>query len=310
MNHSSGISATAGTDTQLEHHLVAELPGELRGARVLIVGDDTGVVARAARGRQADEVHEIDVPRREPEEGASASRSGVGVLHDIHGLYDVVVIVAMLHTLEQPGRLMRVIQGHVAKDGLVVLESLVLREGGKGVFRRAHGDEAVLVPTLDLMVDTYLAGFAPRWRRSPLDSGKKLRRYIFRCVLWRPIVMLVPGRSRSGKTTLVRQMLRSDATVLSTDRLLRRMSRDRVTQSPLYDLIREHFDVSRIDRLVDMLIERGLAEALGREIIAAVSLEDRFVVIEGYALQPEVVDSMCRDLSERAIVWKAERVLE
>jgi hypothetical protein len=154
----------------------------------------------------------------------------------------------------------------------------------------------------------FLSGYAVRRFHRPEETpGDPVPRDVFHCTLQRPIVNIVYGDTRAGKSFFADRFLSKPATKrYSTDVIVSRIANARYHHTPLEKTIRELCtpnDVSRVHQGID---ERNLTEDFAAVLADLVARDDELVVIEGYLSEP-VRKALSRRLSKFAIVWHTTR---
>lgn len=293
------------------------LPDRLDGLRVLDIGCNEGFFSIEAANRGAVEVIGLDSDGVAIER--AKRRSGnVQFLHQgwselPAGPFDVVLMLSALHYEQDPRGLLRRIADLLRPDGVLILETGVSgrsRSTVQWTQRPIVRDDVVWYPTRDLLLQRYLEPFVVREVGSSVSQrGDSVRREVFHCVRRRPIVLLIGGASRLGKTALARELSPSATMTIHVDSILFDMGHStQQGSSPLLDAVMQAFAAGcDIGQTVRALEDAGRAVDLAELIDSLVPKDERVVAVEGYALTDAVTRLLVERLGRRAVVWTVTR---
>jgi SAM-dependent methyltransferase len=296
-----------------------QMPDDLTGKRVLDIGCNEGFFAMAAKDRGAAEVVGIDQDA-DAIERARARRGDIDFLNQPWdelpaGPFDLVLMLSALHYEANPRPLLQRIWANLSHDGMFILECGISHLRGSTVEwtqRPIPRDDVAWYPTRDLLIERYLRHFAVREvGPSVQQPGDPASRVVFHCHRRRPIVLLIPGRSKIGKTTFTRELQRSATMTLEVDRLVYAMSHAVQRNTPLLELIGEASDSGcDVGQTVRLFEERDLARDFAQLLADQIVPEEPVIQIEGYALTHSVVGHLQELLGGRAQVWLVDRLLD
>jgi ubiquinone/menaquinone biosynthesis C-methylase UbiE len=309
--------AGAGSSDSQGKLAAIRLPDRMDGLRVLDIGCNEGFFSIAALERGAAEVVGIDADATAIERAKQRSDK-ITFLHQTwaslpQGPFDVVIMLSALHYEPNPRDLLRRIACALRPDGLFILETGVSSKAGSTVQwtqRPIARDDVVWYPTRDLLIRRYLELFVVREMGPSVGQpGDKVRREVFHCTPRRPIVLLIGGPSRIGKTALARELSFSATMTLELDSTIYEMGRAaQQNDSPLLSVIMQASKAGcDIGQTVRALETAGKAADLAEMIDALIPVDERIVAVEGYALTDEVTRLLVERLSERAMVWTVTR---
>lgn len=294
-----------------------QLPERLDGLRVLDLGCNEGFFSLEAMRRGASEVIGIDADSAAIERARQRS-SRIKFLHQgwkslPPGPFDIVLLLSALHYEPNPRALLRRVADVLRPNGLLILETGVSSKAGSTVGwtqRPIARDDVVWYPTRDLLINRYLEPFIVREAGPSVSQrGDMVRREVFHCTLRRPIVLLIGGPSRLGKTALARELGSATTMTLNLDSILDEIRRSaQLSSSQLLAHIREAFEAGcDLGQTVRVLEKAGLSTDLAEMIEALVPTDERIVAIEGYALTDTVTRLLIERLARRAFVWTITR---
>lgn len=296
-----------------------QLPTDLTGKRVLDIGCNEGFFAMAAKDRGAAHVAGIDSDR-------SAIERAQGRRHDIEflnqswetlpdGPWDLILMLSAIHYEPNPRALLNQIENRLSADGLLVLECGVSSLPGNTVEwtqRPIARDDVIWYPSRGLLIDRYLHGFAVREVGPSVEQpGDQAARVVFHCRPRRPIVLLVPGRSKIGKTALTRELAKSATMTLEVDRIVYALSRAVQRNTRLLSTVgRARESGCDIGQTMRMVEREGLAHDFADLVATQIVSEEPLIVVEGYGLTALVVERLREVLRGRAVVWLVDRLID
>lgn len=290
------------------------LPKDLSGKAVLDVGCNEGLFCYWAKQRGASRVVGVDFDKPRLD-FAIKKYGGLGidfrhqtwdVLPD--GPFDIVLWMSAMHYEKNPKRVFDSIKRVLTPDGLLILECGVVDRTGKEMVRiQRHSDDR-LYPTLDLLLTEFLSGYAVRRFHKPEETpGDPIPREVFHCTLQRPIVNIVYGDTRAGKSFLADRFLSKSATKrYSTDVIISRIANAHYHHTLLERTIRELCTPNNVFRVHEGIDERNLTEDFAAVLADLVARDDELVIFEGY-LSEAVLKALSRRLSKFAVVWHTTR---
>lgn len=272
----------------------AETP--LKGLSVLDLGCNEGFFCGEALRQGARRVVGIDhnravlarAKRRFP-----AAEFRPGTWWDIPaGTFDVIFFLSAIHYEPRQRALLQKLASHLTPTGTLVLECGVSANPGKAWDAIKRADGVRRYPTMALLCEELLKPFAVRAAGpSVSQEGDTMPRRVFHCSLRESVAMLVIGPSHVGKTTLTRDLGARDVPVISTDRLLGQILRDkRYSWSPVAAVVgrfpaKPPVNFGRIGAAVAAECPDAFAEI----IMTEAPFEADLVCIEGEILRNDAV---------------------
>ncbi len=202
------------------------LPHSLAGLSVLDLGCNAGFFCLEAKRRGAARVlgmdHDNAVLGRARQ---MAEENGLEVEYvrgDLQALpeerFDYVLLLSVLHYIEDPARLLQGILGRLKRGGTLVLETGVAGgAGSRAVGRALRSIDERFFPSRELLERVWLKGYSVRrYGPSVAQAGDPMPRYVFHCTQLKTNVVFVVGDGGIGKSTLAAQW---PAPLISTDEL-------------------------------------------------------------------------------------------
>ena len=186
-----------------------------RGKRVLDLGCNEGYFCRKAMNAGA--AHVVGVDR---DHAAISLASEICPEADfvharwmdaIPGLapgFDVMLLLSAMHYESEPEKLLRIMATWLDVHGLIILECGIAPGGEHRWVKSRRPNSTVSFPTMPLMYGLLKrAGLVGRWMGRSVDQkGDQTPRHVFHCYERKQQMLIVSGPSRSGKTTLAREL--------------------------------------------------------------------------------------------------------
>lgn len=297
------------------------LPPDLTGRSVLDIGCNEGFFCQEAWRRGARRVVGIDnnphwIERARQRDSKTDYRvTGWDSLSGLEEKFDLILLLSALHYADDPQRLLDDAMRLLSPDGVLVLECGIV-DGLEAEWVRVErpvGD-AVYHPTRPILSQTFNDAVVREMGPSVAQRGDPIERCVFHITAFKPIVLLISGVSRSGKTALVRKLAHGAHVSIGLDGLLTSMPtwcRDEWLMSLWHS---QPFKLpERIDGLVDFLSTHDAEGRLVEEILSThpAFADDRtpgITLIEGFALsRGSFLAWFVARLKERGYyVWHAE----
>lgn len=288
------------------------LPDDLSGKRLLDIGCNEGFFCGAAAERGATVVG-IDTDRRALHFARGRySHHRTTFIEQTwaslpEGPFDIVLWLSAIHYEQDPKTVLRQISDRLAPNGVLILECGI---------HPANADQPIPVvrPAGDTpfyQTETSIArlldGFAYRQvEPGEQTPGDPIPRRVFHCRKRLPTVLLVSGRSESGKSHLARRL---GGEVVSLDRLVPSLMYGETHVTPLQKYAktyRERAEVEGLEAFLDGIDAAGLTEEYTRLIARCVQPSHDILIIEGYMTEAQT-KSLGELLRDRAIVWHTTR---
>lgn len=290
------------------------MPNDLSGKAVLDIGCNEGLFCHWAKRRGASRVVGIDFDRSRLEY-AIKTYGGDGIDFRLQnwttlpeGPFDVVLWTSAMHYEKNPRRVFEAIRQVLSPDGVLILECGVLDRSGKEMVRVQRHSDACLYPTISLLLEDLLQGYAVRRFHGPeVTPGDPVPREVFHCSPQRPVVNIVHGNSKDGKSFLGSRFLAKAATkTYSIDVILARIATAQHHHTALEKAIRDAYASNGLFGIHIAIEQQDLSHDLAKVLAELVSHNDELVVFEGY-LRPGVLTSLSEELGKFAVVWHTSK---
>lgn len=297
-----------------------DMPADLAGRSVLDIGCGDGFFSMEARRRGAQRVVGIDIDS-DSVGAARARNSDAGVEFLIGdatgqlpaGPFDLILLLSAIEHFKSPREVLARIRDILTPGGLLILELGMHTTPFKTIGRALRGAEQRYYPTLDLLADVWLEGFAfRRVGRSVEKPDDPVPHFVIHCRRTRTNLMFIEGEGGIGKSMLARQLGNATRSVtLSTDALCSAVLNER---SQIPDPERRYMqavdEFSGISRAWENLKRDNevcdyFAAALAAAIRQCQGAD--LVVVEGYAaaILRERVAAL---LGDEFNLWRSEKV--
>ncbi len=286
----------------------------LQGMSVLDLGCNEGFFCMQALKLGAERVVGID--RKKSCIKSSRKRCPEGEF--LHGSwwdlpserFDIILFLSAIHYESEQKALFKKLKRHLTPNGHLVLEcGVFINPGVRSWHAVTRRDGLFKYPTQELLVYDLLSEFAVR-RKGPSvkQRGDPVSRYVWHCSPKKPSVILITGRSKSGKSNLSFDLNKRDLPVYKTDTLLSDLVRGRkLPEWMISKTLNNRFNDNPLNlaKVALYLIEQGFVEEFCDAIVAESPLEAMLCVIEGEALRyPGIQKALLKKLKAAgAKVW-------
>ncbi|HZU88022.1 MAG TPA: hypothetical protein VE993_02080, partial [Stellaceae bacterium] len=200
------------------------------------------------------------------------------------GQFDVILHTGEINEPEyNPYRYIKRIHDGLTDEGVFILEIGIASDRQQAWEKAEQDGRTAYRATEALLREDLLRAFSVRFEADSVPLPGRLRhRKVFHCRKYRPIVMLLAGRSRTGKTTLASELEHSGVPVFSADLFLSALARNAggntgaLWRAAAGRQVFEGFD-EKIDGT-------ALGESFADELVAAIPKGHRVLVIDGEML--------------------------
>jgi len=227
------------------------------------------------------------------------------------GVFDVILLLSALHYANDPQALLDRIYQALAPNGVLVLETGLSENTLMQWGQAQRGNGSVWYPSKLLLIQSLLKNFAVRRMGKSVDQrGDPFKRYVFHCRRFKPIVLLVTGEYKTGKSILAAEFQKHVIPTVRSDWFITIMARNEGhVSSDLYRFVQKTYQGSKINVLTQKLVKKGLHEAFVEELVRSLPSGERMIVLEGYSLgQPEIKAALIKVLVKKGfVVWNTER---
>jgi SAM-dependent methyltransferase len=292
-----------GSDEEWSRLGYLNLP-DLKNKSFLSIGPDAGFFCRVAQKEQARRVVGVDTELGR----VRAARQRFPDLESIHsperilpaGPFDVILHTGEINEPEyDPYLYIKRVYSRLADDGLFVLEVGIASDRHQAWEKVEQDGRTAYRATEALLRGDLLRAFSVRFEADSVPLPGRLRhRKVFHCRKYRPIVMLLAGRSRTGKTTLASELEHSGVPMFSADIFLSTLARNAGGNSgALWRAAAGRQVFEGFDEKID---GTDLGESFADELVAAIPKGHRVLVIDGEMLSYNRIRAAVIDRLKRA----------
>lgn len=234
------------------------------------------------------------------------------------GLFDLVYWDLLLSPDECTRSLSRALRRLLSPEGLLLVNTVTVHDETASWLWTAVGDDACWAPSRSLMAELF-PGFARRYEGKGIGTGRSLWSFTPKD----PVVTLIAGRSRAGKTEKLRAEIGSDGCAVRVDQAMASLEATGVNcrgfqakHRRLGRVIDEYFqmqDESGLDRsllgsqlaFARFLEERRALDAFAMFILEPISGDfDRYMIEGGILTNKALQSRVCKYLTKRGMrVW-------
>lgn len=286
---------------------------DLKGKKFLDIGCNEGFFCIEAKKRGATRIVGID---KNPNFIELAKKRDPDIdfrVQDWDNLpnekFDIVLLLSAMHYVKDKQKLFDDIYKIISEDGTLILECGVAAGSGNYIETKRAID-SVLHPTRNFLINTLLKKYSVRdWGNSVKQTGDPVNRKIFHCKKYKPMVMVISGRSGDGKTMLAREFGINNIPTISSDDVICKLSIAN-NEDRLHRFLRENLNFERIDLCYEALVKNGLYSDFVEEIIKILPIDKRLIALEGYAFYLEEFQKQAsKRLNEQGyFVWLSKRL--
>ena len=228
--------------------------------------------------------------------------------------FDIILLLSAIHYEEQQKELLDSLARYLTPNGILVLECGVANGFDKSWVLTQRSIDVRRFPTYPLLMDTLLENYAVRQMGgSVLQKGDPIPRHVFHCIRKKPIVGLIYGPSRTGKSTLLRALRKyGSIPTFSSDGffyLYREGHRDMAPKSRLYTMIAQELSDSTMNHAAKKIIALGIVQEFCRDFVQSLPLDEDLILVEGEVFTNDVIRKACIDEMEKAgaVVWEMSK---
>ena len=259
--------------------------GDLKGKTVLDLGCNEGYFCQKAIEAGAKKVVGIDQSQHFIDKAKKRFSNidfrcqGWDVLPE--GKFDVIIFLSAIHYEHDQFDLLKRIKQALKPDGKLILECGVI-DGEDAKWARVHRKVgSVLYPTRKMLLEYLLKDFAVRdFGESVMQPGDPVSRYVFHATPKQRSIVLLTGKSHSGKTNLS-MMLRKNSAVISMDEHIQDMMR--YEKNDLTELLRVDFSRYQLLKTYQKINNSAYVAQYCDSILESMPTDD-LIFIEGRGL--------------------------
>lgn len=314
VTHQSHIGHEKG-QTDSSHKLERlKLPTDLSGKSLLDIGCNEGFFCDQALKRNASKVLGIDLNQ----EFLTVAR---GLYNDERlefrqqswkqlprDTFDIVLWTSAMHYELDPATVLKEIASILSPDGFLVLECGVSLLPRKEMYYSLRHDGGLWYPTMLYLEKVLTAcGFSIRVVSEPETVGTDpVPRAVFHCYRQLPVVLLVTGTTRAGKSTLASLVFQDATKVIALDHFVSRIYNAKWVHTDLEKHIKENLNPHSLGGVYESIDQVGLTQSYAKLLAKSVAASDKLVVIEGMLTQKQI-RALTDELNGRAKIWIASR---
>jgi SAM-dependent methyltransferase len=307
-SHSPGEKGMVDSQRRLER---LQIPADLRGKSVLDIGCNEGFFCNVAATRGARRVVGLEISEsalRTARElygsaGIEFIRQSWGSLPE--GPFDLVIWSSAMHYELDPLSVLRNVSHSLGPDGLFILECGAVSSNSKEMVLVQRWDGSLWYPTRPFLEEYLLDGFAFRQVADAETVGNDpVPRIVYHCRRPRPIVIILRGPTKTGKSSTARALYPAATKVVGLDLFISRMMTADHSHTNLQKYIKAKKTRTNLTEVYDGIDASGLTDEYTSLLQKAVAQTDRVVIIEGYLTDLQT-ESLRRKLAATALVWEA-----
>jgi SAM-dependent methyltransferase len=229
------------------------------------------------------------------------------------GDFDVILFLSAVHYEKDQASLFRILSRKLRQGGVLILECgiadpLMVHPEEKWVI--AHRQDGLFrYPTYSHLMNGLLESFSVKYiEKSIAQAGDPVDRHVLHCWSKRQDIIILSGKSGSGKTELARGLGQSpEIQTIHTDLLILRLLTDSYLESSgLASRLRRFFEwPANIELIQRYLQDMDLIEEYLDILMLTIDRACRTVVIEGVFLDhPAMFDALTKRLTAEARLWR------
>jgi SAM-dependent methyltransferase len=290
-----------------------QIPLDLSGKAVLDVGCNEGFFCNVAAERGARKVVGIDFVKGNIDVACRLySRDHVTFIHQTwsslpEGPFDLVIWSSAMHYELDPKSVFKDIYNKLTPDGLMILECGVINQPSKEMVPVPRQADTRWYPTMPFLREEILDGFVVRQVAQPeIAFGDLVPRSVFHCSKRMPIVLLISGDSKDGKTTLATTLSKSSSKQIILDMIVSRLALSKHPHNDLEKIFVDYYDPNNLGKIYLAIDEKNLTNEYAEFIAQGICSSDDFVTIEGFITNKQA-EILQIKLASKAVVWNAQR---
>lgn len=209
------------------------------------------------------------------------------------GKFDVIIFLSAIHYEEDQPALLDRLHKALNPGGKLILECGVA-SGDDMKWTRVHRKVgSVLYPTDSMLKENLLKNFSVRsFGKSVMQAGDPVERYVFHATPKEKTIVLITGKSQTGKTSLSAD-LRKSSNVLSLDHHL--LDIVKYERSELANFIKPDFSRYQLAQIYQKIDKSDFVEEYSQAVLESLPDSD-LIFIEGWGLslaniQKNIIDT-------------------
>ena len=231
------------------------------------------------------------------------------------GDFDIILFLSAVHYEPDQAGLFGHLRRKLSRDGVLILECGVAEELAVGPAERwlvAHRHDGFFrYPSYRHLTEALLSDFSCKYiGQSPAQEGDLVCRHVLHCRPRRQGLILLSGRSGTGKSELCRTLLASpDIQVIYTDVVIQRLLTDPyLATAPLALQLRVFFGwPANLELVHRCILDHALLEDFVDLLLLGVDAGAPTVVIEGALLDfPGMGECIARQAARWFRIWRLD----
>ncbi len=196
--------------------------------------------------------------------------------------FDMIFLLSALHYASDQAALIQSLTDHLTPTGVLILECGIIHEEHSDFVETTRAIDKVYFPTFGKIKEMF-DGYA--WKRigpSISQAGDPVPREVFHIRLMKPTVILLTGKSYTGKTTLVRMLRKSGLPCIMVDDHVRVRAQQKDLDPRLAETLKQHYHGYYLDQLYAKMQQDGSLSLLIDDIVETVRQTDNSItIVEG-----------------------------
>lgn len=172
--------------------------------------------------------------------------------------FDIIIFLSSLHYAADQAGVIHSLVERLTPSGVLVLECGIVEGAHRAFVKVRRSIDEVEFPTYSKMAELLDAYAWKSMGSSVMQVGDPIPRVVFHIRKLRPVVLLLLGRSYSGKSTLARMLRKTNLPGIMIDDHVRIMATRADVDPRLSDIVSKNYDGERLDQLYAKIRQAGL----------------------------------------------------
>jgi SAM-dependent methyltransferase len=185
--------------------------------------------------------------------------------------FDIIFFLSALHYAADQAKVIHSLVERLTPSGMLVLECGIVEGADRAFVKVRRSIDEVEFPTISKMAELLDAYAWKSVGSSVMQVGDPTPRLVFHIRKLQPVVILLLGRSYSGKSTLARMFRKTNLPGIMIDDHVRIMATRADVDSRLSDVVSRNYDGERLDQLYVKILQTGLFDMFIEDVIRSLN---------------------------------------